>query len=504
MIKYNIKTNRIFTKWRKWAWIGTFLIAVGGLFEPLLGLLVLGVMAGLMITSFLRGRWWCGNICTHGSFYDLILIKFSRNAKIPKFLRSPFMVLFFLAFFMFNMGRGMINAFTAESIFRTKTLFLFPSQVDVTTTVGFLRAVGFVFVNTYWMVIVVSVALGLIFTSRTWCHFCPMGTFQRIFYALGKLLGVCKKTDVKISADSKLLCHSCAKCSRVCPMQLHPYLEFDGKNQFNSDKCIKCKTCIKNCPADILSLHSESAALKTTQQTEQAHTLKKPEHSAVIQEMTALTSDVMEIVFKIETPDFEFTPGQFILVRIKDNPKINRAYTISKYNRDKGMLRVTVKKAPNGYGTDIVFNSFKVGDEVLLEGSMGHELIVDKSAENILLVAGGIGVTPFIPILEDLTGDADFKGNVHFIYGVNKETELIYRNDIEGLVKDLPNFKFTPVVAFEENYQGEKGFVTNVIEKLSLNDTKIYMCGPKPMVVNTEMLLDKMGFDKENLYVESA
>ena len=255
MAKYNIKANRIFTKWRKWAWLGTFIIAVGGLFEPLLGLLVVGIIVGLMIMSFLRGRYWCGNICTHGSFYDLILIKISRNAKTPKFLRSNIVVIFFLAFFMFNMGHGMISAFTAGDVFRPRTLFVFRLiDIDTSTTLGILRGAGFVFVNTYWLVIVVSLCLGLIFTSRTWCHFCPMGTFQRLSHKLSKVLGVNRKTDVKISVESKQLCKSCAKCTWVCPMQLTPYLEFDDHNQFSSESCIKCKTCIKNCPAHILSI----------------------------------------------------------------------------------------------------------------------------------------------------------------------------------------------------------------------------------------------------------
>jgi ferredoxin len=266
MAKYYIKTNRVFTTWKKWAWLGTFLIAVGGLFEPLLGLLVVGIIVGLMVMSFYRGRYWCGNICTHGSFYDLLLIKISRNGKIPRFLKSFVLLLFFLAFFMFNMGRGIINVFTAESVFKPKTLFLFSLiDIDVTTTLGILRGVGFVFVNTYWMVLVVSVFLGLIFTTRTWCYFCPMGTFQRLSYKLSKILGRSKKTDVKISTKNKSLCHSCAKCTRVCPMQLQPYLEFDDNNKFNSDNCIKCKTCIKNCPAQLLSLHSEKALVETTQ-----------------------------------------------------------------------------------------------------------------------------------------------------------------------------------------------------------------------------------------------
>ena len=59
-------------------------------------------------------------------------------------------------------------------------------------------------------------------------------------------------------------------------------------------------------------------------------------------------------------------------------------------------------------------------------------------------------------------------------------------------------------MAFDENYEGGKGFVTNVIEKLSLDETKIYMCGPKSMVENAKKLLAKMNFDKANLFVESA
>ncbi|MCL2456904.1 MAG: 4Fe-4S binding protein [Defluviitaleaceae bacterium] len=505
MVKYNIKANRIFTKWRKIAWLGTFVIAVGGLFEPLLGLFVVAIIVGLMVMSFLRGRYWCGNICMHGSFYDLILIKFSRNEKIPNFLRSNFMVVFFLAFFMFNMGRGMINAFTAESLLRPRTLFVFRLiEIDVTDTVGVLRGVGFVFVNTYWMVLVISVCLGLIFTSRAWCQFCPMGTFQRLSYRLSKIIGTSKKTDVMVSAKSKLLCHSCAKCTRVCPMQLHPYLEFDSNSQLKSDKCIKCKTCIKNCPAHILSLQNEENATKITQQTEHSYALKKPEHRANIEKINKIDKNILEIAFKIKNSTVDFIPGQFILVNIKNNPKMNRAYSISGFEKEKDLLRVTVKKAPGGYGSDIVFNSLKEGDEVILEGPLGHELTVDKTSKNILLVAGGIGVTPFIPILEDLSTDVGFNGNVHFIYGVNKENELLYLDDIKSLTNRRDNFKFTPVVAFDDNYKGEKGFVTTVIEKLSLSDTKIYMCGPKPMVDSSEKLLGKMNFDRRNLFVESA
>ena len=78
----NIKANRTFTAWRKYGWILTFLIAFGGLFEHKLGLLVpFGVMLGLMITSLFDGRFWCGNVCPHGCWFDSILLRYSKNKE---------------------------------------------------------------------------------------------------------------------------------------------------------------------------------------------------------------------------------------------------------------------------------------------------------------------------------------------------------------------------------------------------------------------------------------
>jgi ferredoxin-NADP reductase len=71
-----------------------------------------------------------------------------------------------------------------------------------------------------------------------------------------------------------------------------------------------------------------------------------------------------------------------------------RAYSISSYDHDNTRVSVTIKNVPNGYGTEIIYSSFKEGDPVVLEGPMGHELRVDPHAEQVLLIGGGIGITP--------------------------------------------------------------------------------------------------------------
>jgi len=238
-----IKTNRTFTAIRKYGWLFNLLVAIGGLFEPKLGLLVIFIMAGLMTTSFFSGRYWCGNICPHGSLFDTLLLSISRNSKIPEFLKSKYFILGFFVFFMFNFSRKILSVFNQWGVY------------------DFLDKLGFVFVSTYLMVLIVGGALAVFITPRTWCQFCPMGTMQKLSYSLGKLVGVADKTETKVTISNPDKCIKCGKCSKVCPFQLTPYLEFDENNEFSNIECIKCATCIENCPLKLLSLANREEAM---------------------------------------------------------------------------------------------------------------------------------------------------------------------------------------------------------------------------------------------------
>lgn len=249
MKNYYLKTNRIFSSIRSYGWMLTVLIAIGGLWEPKLGLLVIFIMAGLTISGFFTGRYWCGNICPHGSFFDKIILPISKNKKIPDFLKSKTMIFGFLLFFSFNFVRKIISISSLWGSFQ------------------FLEKLGMLFSNTYLMVLIVGGFLAIFINSRTWCQFCPMGSIQKATHSLGKAFGVTKKTEKKITISDKELCLACGKCARVCPFQLTPHLEFSGVNQFDDPNCIKCSTCIESCPLGILSLSNEEKAVKLKELT---------------------------------------------------------------------------------------------------------------------------------------------------------------------------------------------------------------------------------------------
>lgn len=486
MENYYIKTNRVFSTLRNYAWILTVLVAIGGLWEPKLGLLVVFIMAGLTISGFFTGRYWCGNICPHGSLFDRIFSPISRNKKIPKFIKSKPMILGFLLFFSLNFGRKLIKISRLWGSF------------------AFLEKLGMLFSNTYLMVLIVGGFLALFVNSRTWCQFCPMGSIQKASHKLGKLMGVAKKTEKKITISDTELCHACGKCARVCPFQLTPYLEFSENNQFDNPNCIKCSTCVENCPAGILSLSNEAKAIKLKELTAHRAYEKRQEILSEIVAIRDLGKDIKEYTFSFITPEkVDYKAGQFILVKIQEEPSAYRAYSISSYNEDSKHLSVIIKKVLKGYGTELIFDSFKIGDKIELKGPMGDELVLDRRADKVLFIANGIGITPFIGLAKDVLLNNPSIKDVKLLDGQRFEDELLYSDYFRFLDEKHEEFHYLPAVSRDKASSLKKGYVTDLLKDIDAEGYKVYMCGSTKMIQDSYNILLSKGVKEEDIFYES-
>lgn len=482
---YYIKTNRKFSLIRKYGWTVTVLVAIGGLWEPKLGLIVALIMASLAATGFFSGRYWCGNFCPHGSLFDSVL-PISRNSRIPGFLKSKYMIIGFFIFFMGNFTRKLIRVSQAWGTF------------------AFWDKLGFLFSSTYLMVFIAGGLLAVLINSRVWCQFCPMGSLQKLTHKAGKLTGIAAKTEKKITVSRLEKCHSCGKCSRVCPFQLEPYLEFDN-NQFHNVNCIKCSTCVENCPAGVLSLQTENDAAKLKEGTSVAGYENRQKITAEITKVTELTAGAREFEFTFQSPKkVDYRSGQFILVKIQDEPRSFRAYTIASYNEDSTRLNVIVKKVERGYGTDKIFRDFKVGDVVELEGPLGNHLVLDPAGEHFLFIANGIGITPFIALTKDVLLNYPAVKSVRLFSGQRYETDLLYHDYFNQLAEQYDKFSYTPVLSRDQATSLKKGYVTAELKNMAdLTGYKVYLCGTKNMIRDSYKILLEKGVKKEDIYYES-
>lgn len=230
-----MKNNRILTPVRKWAWLYIPLV-LSGLWYPKMGLFLVPVMLALPILGFFKGKYWCGNICPHGSLFDQFLYPLSANRKIPAWAKAKITVTLAFLLFMFMLGKKLFSvaAFWGATPFWDK--------------------LGLIFTMNYAMVTIVGSTLALLINPRTWCRFCPMATFQLLAYKLGKLLGANQKTDTVVTLSALEKCLNCGKCASACPIGLSPYREFSPAGRLENTACIRCATCLVSCPMNLLSL----------------------------------------------------------------------------------------------------------------------------------------------------------------------------------------------------------------------------------------------------------
>ncbi len=212
-----------------------FLLVVAGvgLFVPYIGLALLPLMLTIMILSFLKGRKFCGKVCPHGFLFDNLLVKLSRKTKTPKIFKSIVLITLYFIYFMGTFGFNVLSSAKSDNFFLT---------------------LSYALSNMYFIVTIVSVTIGVIFTPRAFCHFCPQGTLQTGIQKLAKKANLSKIELVSLVDINQ--CINCKACNKICPMEIEVIDEIKTTSTLtlNNIKCIKCEKCVNVCPKNILKL----------------------------------------------------------------------------------------------------------------------------------------------------------------------------------------------------------------------------------------------------------
>jgi predicted ferric reductase len=204
---------------------------------------------------------------------------------------------------------------------------------------------------------------------------------------------------------------------------------------------------------------------------------------------------------------FESKPGQFAWLRLgsasrhADNP-----FSISSAPNTNGEIVFLIKEV--GDFTASLPNT-PLGTNAFLDGPHGHFQIPEK-AESIVMIAGGIGIAPFVGLLQEMALSADPRP-VRLIMGNRLAEQAIA---ISSLVNTAALKDFQEVQVLGEpapEWTGLKGQLDfETLQKVlgsgsvaPLRNNAVFMvCGPAPMIDATEAALVRLGIPLERIISE--
>jgi predicted ferric reductase len=193
----------------------------------------------------------------------------------------------------------------------------------------------------------------------------------------------------------------------------------------------------------------------------------------------------------------DFKSGQFIFVSFRFHGFSHEwhPFTISSNSRQGG-LTITVKNLGEYTDNLVKLGPQMRGAEVWVEGAYGRFSFRNFSARRQIWVAGGIGITPFLSMLPDVT--PDYK--VDLYYSVRTEAELIDYTIMQKWAEDSQgSVRVIPIVSEKD------GLLTaNKINQLSngFGNSEILLCGPPPMMHALKAQLKVLGVKKGSIHSE--
>jgi len=206
---------------------------------------------------------------------------------------------------------------------------------------------------------------------------------------------------------------------------------------------------------------------------------------------------------------FDFLPGQFLQVEVEPEPskQARRSYTIASSPTQRAYVELSVKREEHGAVSRFLHDHVKVGELVKVSGPFGVFTFTGTDADSIVLIAGGVGITPMMSILRYLT-DTAWPGEIFFLYGARSTEEFAFREDIERLERRHQNLHVFAAMQRAPGtvWHGPEGPITKEMLASAVPDLahrRIHLCGPPAMMAAVKAQLAELGVAEAQLHTEA-
>lgn len=205
---------------------------------------------------------------------------------------------------------------------------------------------------------------------------------------------------------------------------------------------------------------------------------------------------------------FTFVPGQFLNVSFWiGGARMNRSYSISSSPTQREYAELTVRREPRGAVSRHIVDLLKVGDRIEAGGPVGRFTFTGTEADSIVLIAGGVGITPMMSIARYLTERA-WAGDIFFVYARRAPTDFIFEKEVATLQRRNTKLRVAVTMSRPEgtDWKGPRGRITKEWLTRTVPDLasrRIHLCGPPAMMDSTKAILTELGVPPDRLKTES-
>ena len=196
-----------------------------------------------------------------------------------------------------------------------------------------------------------------------------------------------------------------------------------------------------------------------------------------------------------------YKPGQFLPISLnipgEDGP-VRRTYTVSE-TPNKDFYRLSIKRENEGLVSGYFHDKMTPGSVLEAMAPRGKFTLDEESNRPVVLLSGGVGITPMIAMLDHLLLEGARTGTtrpVYFIHGTQDGREHAFGPHVRQLARKIDSLsvhiRYAAPEAGDRNYDSA-GFIDRDLLRslLPLDDYDFYLCGPPPFMTAT---YEKPGF----------
>jgi len=186
--------------------------------------------------------------------------------------------------------------------------------------------------------------------------------------------------------------------------------------------------------------------------------------------------------------------GQFNMLNVFGRGEVPISFSAI----DENTFSHTIKSV--GHTTTALCRT-KMGEKIGLRGPFGSQwsLAATKN-KDVLVVAGGLGIAPLMPLLRTLSLRNPAEGRLELISGARSPEDFLF---LQELV-DLPNWEFHSVVdRADRSWVGQVGMVTDLLPRVAMDSARsvAFICGPEVMMRHTALGLVADGWNAAEIFI---